>query len=470
MEARWRRWLAGVGLIAAPLVAHADPDPIGPAAQTVERAGRELRAGRPRTEVLAELRTGMRAARRTDDLFGVAVELAIDLEDSIQREDLRTAERLDPNRVPERFLADSRWIPVRWDPATERRMTWRSSFARVLRDPAKPLLAENRVVIERLLPLLDDRSPTRGFVRPPGNRWIGVPRVCDLALSLIEFHARVWFYDPFTGVPLLSMHPPAFQDQVGERARRWWEQARSLSIADGVRLQLPASAGFLRANLAESLIAIGEEEGDAALQAEGRGLLAGMLETTGGAADALTRHLVERLARDGDPRGVEPLHRGLVERQGYRYPLAPEAIDYLARYGGRREWELLTAWAREGYAARGPAPFRAVVGPALVRAAADHPTPWAVPALALALDAPGERSAPGPADPEPDPRLAGQAVTTLQVLTGQDFGHGAGADAATCLVAVARARRWWASDGQARYTFDAIAARLDAAAKASAPR
>jgi hypothetical protein len=441
------------------------PDPV---TQAIEQAGQGLRRGDARGDVLARLRDALLKAG-TSDFRNYADALATDLETSIALENARTAERSDPAGSPEKYLMDSRWQPRVWRPGGGERSRWGEAFSKFPDDPARRILLEDREVIDRLLPLLEDRSPTRGFVASWDARSFSVPRVCDVAVSLVQFHGRVWFFDQFAFCEPFHARPPKLRTEVVSAIRAWWSQSSSTSVADGIRALLPKAAFYERASMAENLVDLGRETNDANLTAEGIGILVGLLDETSNRAGHLAAYVANTLEKYGDVRSVEVLYRRWLEKrssQGYMFDSS--IVFFLAKHGGRREWELLTDLAREGYAEQRDPHSRAEVGRAIVNSGMGFTTPWAVPALAMALDRTeitGSRSVAGLNEQAQSFSLADSAAEQLQRVTGTDFGYRPPASAQERLAAIAKARAWWAREGRAQYSFDRIEALIAERAK-----
>jgi len=100
-------------------------------------------------------------------------------------------------------------------------------------DPASGLSSADRSVISRLIPLLTDRSPAR--CPPPASvrDWATPqPRVCDLAMAIIEYHGKVRFCSD------LHQLPADDHKEVIGRVATWWQEVKDKPVAAGVRAQL----------------------------------------------------------------------------------------------------------------------------------------------------------------------------------------------------------------------------------------
>jgi hypothetical protein len=176
--------------------------------------------------------------------------------------------------------------------------------------------------------------------------------------------------------------------------------------------------------------------------------------------------LAETLERYGDTSPVEEVYRRLAAARGKTGDVEPGLVFYLIRHAKRREWELLTSLAVEGFAAHRDGNISSTVGMTIVNSEAGRTELWAVPAIALALDraeVTGSRSVPGVGSQAYS--LADKAVEQLQIVTGVNFGYRVNGTPAERRESLERARKWWRDEGATRYTFDGIEALLQKAAK-----
>lgn len=175
-----------------------------------------LRDGQDRRQIAARLRPAVEAHPRSLHHLRSSKLLA-DLAASPER-----APRADA--PPEQRLADTR-VAYYWAVAIEQNARLRAEeVRRKPADPAVQLLTDGRAAIPRLIPLLGDQTPTR--CPPPvvivDNSEPPQPRVCDVALALVERLAGQQFHRDAAFARQLSELPPAERAKVAQRVAEWW--------------------------------------------------------------------------------------------------------------------------------------------------------------------------------------------------------------------------------------------------------
>lgn len=147
----------------------------------------ELRAGKDRQSIADRLKPVVEKYP-TSNYASVAGPFLVDLAASAKKAPAQPGDPL------EKRLADTR-VPLHllryaenWEEALK------AFLAQEPHDPAVQLVVADRAVIARLIPLLADRAPTRLNNSNPFGRITLQPRVCDLALALIEYHGKVRFH------------------------------------------------------------------------------------------------------------------------------------------------------------------------------------------------------------------------------------------------------------------------------------
>ena len=147
-----------------------------------------------------------------------------------------------PDAPPENRLAETRIRRAELLPENADEAGARTGVERLPNDPAVRLLAD-RADIARLIPLITDCSPTRSDdviedFRDP----LPQARVCEIAVMLIEHHARCPFFHHrpnAQGGPYLHQLDEAGRERVAKRIREWWAEVKDKSVAAGVRAQIP---------------------------------------------------------------------------------------------------------------------------------------------------------------------------------------------------------------------------------------
>lgn len=317
-------------------------------------------------------------------------------------------------------------------------------------DPMTRVLTADRGVIELLMPLLEDPSPTRSYSPFPFIRTIPVvPRVSDMALFAIEYHSKCQFRPE--SVPGAAFHelPGRLREATTERIREWWGENHWRSLAGGIRSQLPYAEFAGRLRMAEDLAAL-DGQREYALE-----VLRSLVRSELGSRSA---YAAEALAGLGDLSGLDILYERWrhLGRVAHEEGFESSVVFFLTKYGGRREWELLHHLAASE-ARDGLGPGTRVVFPAVVRSGAAATCPWAIPTLGLALEATervGTRGVEG--GRYQSYSLADEAAERLQDLTGVSFEYRREGAMAERLAAIERVQAWWEAEGRKRYDFEFI--------------
>jgi hypothetical protein len=448
------RTLAGVVsiLLVGSSLAEIPPPPDG-LSQAYEKAGRDLAAGGDRKAIRDTLRDAIAGNPRSTYLPD-AERLARDLTFSIEnpaRPDDPPERRLAETRVPFHLVAYS----DNWDEALRKHRDAKSA------DPVGRLLAADRSVIENLIPILKDDSPTRAFQEHAISRGglSSVPRACDYALALIEFHSLCRFFDNASSGGLFHALPDENRAKIAQRIAIWWKENRTESVTAGIRDQIPFADFYAKVWMARTLIRLGEK-GDRADREHGLEVLRQLVRNN--PLTHLASYTANALAEFGDlsPRDLfyEAWKAGLGN-PGIMHD--PGIAFYLMKHGGRREWELLLAVSQDdvqnGRDAGGGAVWAAVVN-----GTGPDTSPYVIPILGLVLQqtqSTGSRSVAG-SDEVQSFSSADKAAEHLQKKTGLDFGYKPAAKLSERLAAIDKAQKWWESEGKKKYTFDSIEAEL----------
>jgi hypothetical protein len=422
---------------------------------------------------LADLRTGK-------DRQGIADRLKILVEQQLMSNYARVARPflLDltasaknppakPGEPPEKRLADSR-IPfylLRY--AENQDWPLKAFVAKEPQDPCTELVAADRSVITRLIPLLYDRSPARcddslhfGWATPQ-------PRVCDLALALIEYHGKARFHhDTIQGTYLHELQD-AERENVTARVTAWWGEVKDKSVAAGVRAQLPHGRSYPETVwMAQTLVRLGEGQ-----ETDDREFA---LEVLRNMVKEYRRHHVgayaaDALAEFGDLSAVDIFYdawKAWLGRPGIIYD--SHIAFYLCKHGGRREWELLHAIS-QAEVRDGKGPGDGAVWACAVNSGVAGTNPYAIPILGLALAQTENTGGRAVGNESQSFSNADKACELLQKQIGKDFGYKPDGTAVERLAALQKAKSWWDAEGKAKYSFDSIEKNM-VPAKAPTPR
>lgn len=377
--------------------------------------------------------------------------------------DLATSAKRPPvgrDAPPEERLADTR-IPLylllnngNWEEPLKRFIT------KDPEDPASELCSADRSVISRLIPLLEDRSPTRCPESTAVRDWATPqPRVCDLALAIIEYHGKVRFCSDLHELPADD------HKKVIGRVATWWQEVKNMSVAAGVRAQLAHGRTYgetvwMARTLAKLAKGSDTDDREFALDVLRRMVQENPRTHVGAyAADAL--------ADLGDTSPVEIFYqewKSWLGRPGLIHD--PQIAFYLCKHGTRREWELLQVIAADEVS-NGKGPGAGAVWACVVNSGVADTNTYAIPILALALS---QTENTGSRWVENGSQAFSYADTSCEYLQKQvsvDFGYKRTGTAEERVAAIGKAVSWWEAGGRTKYQFDSIERELKAPASPS---
>lgn len=427
-----------------------DDDPVDAYAAALDA----LRAGQNRQKIADRLKA---AAEKDPKNYGfrAASDLVADLTASA-----KTAPK--PNAEPHLRLAETR---VSWDLVRFSR-SWEGELGEALKkspgDPVGLLLARDRSVIAVLIPLLEDRSPTRSA----GNTFFAdypttpQPRVADIALALIEHHSRCRFHEPNS--QRLHEHPKVTRDKVIGRIREWWAENKDKSVAAGVRAQLPHVEEYQKVEMAKTLVRLGEAQ-KTDDKSFGLSVLRGMVKEIREGSERA--YAARALAGFGDMSAVDIFYTEW-KAPGRKAGDSDDRIaEYLAEFGRRREWELLVAISLRELNHPNETSGGTIHG-VVMFAGEVHRQPYVIPILGRVLADTKTAFTRSDGNGKSQPySYADDACERLQNLTGKDFGYKSDGPPAERQAAIKKAHKWWADEGRAKYTFDYIEKNLIPARK-----
>ncbi|MBX9624444.1 MAG: hypothetical protein K2X82_11600 [Gemmataceae bacterium] len=420
----------------------------------IEAAGKGLAGGADRAKVLKELTAALtKHGDQKSYYLATAKALAADLEASAKA-DPKPADPKDVAADPVKHLRETKdpvyllAYPENWG-----RRGPRPDEKEPPADPVRRLVRRDRAVIGELIPLLADRTPTRAF-QPVLSSFDRphVPRVCDYALLLIEFHSECVFSETVSASGLLHKFPEADREAVAKRVAEWWAANKNKSVAAGIRDQIGRALPYGQIRMARALIRLGTE-GNPDDREFGLGVLREYVRWNPRAYPAVEAGDV--LSEAGDRTALD-VFRELLEEFADGPGAVPgwsSTIYHQCRHGGRREWESLyvLAW-REANRGGDPRPATWVC---VVHSGRADKSPYAIPLLGLGVEQAEAVAAAAPDEPVPPADVA-RAVGHLQTQTGVDFGYKWEGTAEERAAAIKRAQSWWAEKGKAKYTFDFI--------------
>ena len=424
---------------------------IQPPWDDLARAFSKVAEGLAAGEDRAKLYDGLTAAlkKNKDDKSHFLI-LTRTLADDI-KESAKSAPKLasskDVAASPIKHLRDTKFEPfllARFDDVDKQ---FKDHLAAIPDDPVTRLVAKDRAIISELIPLLTDRTPTRGYHK---SNWsserLRVPRVCDYALLLIEYHSLCTFHDNASTGELLHELPDierpysTTREKVAKRVAEWWKVNQSKSIAAGLRDQIAFSNDAYGKFAMVRRLLQHEDPADKAFALET--LRAYVRRYPGNHTSAIAG---EMLAQHGDFTLIDEIYKTwnpFRDKPGH-YLYDAKLIWHLCKYGKRREWDLLYDISVSEIAMKEKWPGgRSKAWGSVVEGAKATKTPMVIPFLGMGLTEAN-------ADAE-------RLVYQLQLLTGKDFGYDFYGKAEEKPAAIKRAQKWWDDEGKAKYTFDYI--------------
>ena len=327
-------------------------------------------------------------------------------------------------------------------------------------DPASELASADRSVISRMIPLLSDRDPARCESSLVIDWDSPQPRVCDLALAIIEYHGKVRFhYDTIFGSYLHQL-PDADHKKVTERVTAWWQEVKDKSVASGIRAQLAHGRSYpetvwMATTLAKLTAGSETDDREFALQ-----VLRTMIDEN--PRTHVGAYAADALAELGDTSPVDTFYREWKSWLGRPGLIHDSQIAfYLCKHGTRREWELLQAISVEEIKNR-KGPGAGAVWACVVNSGVADTNPYAIPILALALSQTENTGSRWIENGSQAFSYADTSCELLQKQVGVDFGYQRTGTPEERSRAIEKAAIWWEAEGRTKYEFDNIERELKA--------
>jgi hypothetical protein len=303
-------------------------------------------------------------------------------------------------------------------------------------DPASMVLSYGREIIPRLIPLLEDMSPTRSGWMLYKNDFAFV-RVCDLAQSIIELKSGCSFCEDTFSQGHISKQSATVRKRTRDVAQKWWNEAGAATYEQGIRAGMNGAGYYGKVRMAALLIDSG--------QPEDREFAVRVLRALVDEYRGIAIHPGEVLEKHGDTSFRKEIVRKLKESfSAGRFGIQSDLVFFLSQHGGKEEWSLITQCIEAQLSAG-----EGDVLPTLLNSNRVKTSKYAIPACALALRA--KR-----VDPKifyDDEKLRREkiweAVVNLQSLTGESFGATAVVpEAGEWERVTARAEAWWNDTGK----------------------
>lgn len=361
-----------------------------------------------------------------------------------------------PDAPPEARLADAGMAAYHGTPPN-------ATVTKASSDPVVELMEAGRQVIPRLIPLLSNRSPTRGAASQFEEWHTPQPRVCDVALGIIEHHSKALFFHDTTFGHRFHQLADADREQLIKRVETWWAKMKDQSIAAGVRAQLPFARSYPeKVEMARTLARLGKgqntDDREFALN-----VLRKMVQENRG--NHVGSYAADALVEFGDTSAVDVFYstwKPSLNHSGQIYD--SHVAFYLCKHGRRREWELLYALSAKELV-EDKIPPDGPVWPCTINSGVAGTNPYAIPVLGLVLS---QMENPGSHQENRSSSsfsYATKACEMLQKQVSQDFGYRPDGMSAEQLAAIEKAKTWWEAEGKSKYTFDWIEQNMSPAKK-----
>ncbi len=424
-------------------------------------AAEGLAAGADRSKVLEQLTTALAKSKDGENSYYLprAQALAKELKDSAKTHPKQAGPR-EVKAAPLAHLRDTKFEPFllgRFDepggvlfPDTVfvgPDKQFKDALAAQPDDPVTRLVAKDRAIISELIPLLNDLTPTRAYRESNFSKArLRIPRVCDYALLLIEYHSLCTFHDNASTGELLhelsDIERPysTTREKIAKRVAEWWKVNQSKSIAAGLRDQIAFSNDAYGKFAMVRRLLQHEDPADKAFALET--LRAYVRRYPGNHTSAIAG---EMLAQHGDFTVIDEIYKTwhpFRDKPGH-YLYEAKLIWYLCKYGKRREWDLLYDISASEFEMKNWPGGRSRLWGSVMHSAGHAKNPFAIPFLVHGFN---------------EPWLADshRAVYYLQELTAKDFGYKVDDKPEGRAEAIKRAQKWWNDEGKAKYTFDYI--------------
>ncbi len=445
--------LASLMFFALASICRADLFPWDELLKQFDHAGQSLALGEERQEILDRLNRAIEKNAESS-YRDLARRLSRDLSESIRKASELPKPEQSLVKNPEKYLMETT-IPLYLIAFRGNYPSLRNFIRQNPRDPACLILSKDRTMIERLLPLLSDPSPTRSYNSGKGfGQFPKVARTCDVAMLMIEFFSQCRFHVHTSSGELFRDLPADDRRNMAQHIEKWWRENKDKSIATGIRSQLPHANLCSKVLMAKTLASF-EGKQNAEDKEYGLQLLRNVVRENEGDFAVLAANA---LASFGDFTPIDVFYsrgQACLSKPGKVYDSC--VVVYLTHYGKRREWELLTELARREIE-NGLGVGTARVWPSLVSCSVARSSPMAIPGVALALTqtrVSGSRSLIGVVGSQPFSR-ADVAAERLQELTSMDFGYRPDSSPEDRAAAIRKAHKWWTEEGKNKFTFDYI--------------
>lgn len=348
-------------------------------------------------------------------------------------------------------------------------------------DPMSILLKMNQSeAMAALYPMWTDRSPVRSY-QPP--RFIfsirdyqsKIPRVCDMALAAMEFHTQKQFKPQIKINQRKEFHTWTFEEQyqLVRQIKKWRNKNQEEQLADIVKKQLSETICKNFTNVAQNqhldrydfelawhayrLIKLTGKKTEAD-RTYGTELLLSMVRNKSGRVAVCAANLLASL----NNHSATDIFYNRMKKKLDSKELANtnNMVQYLAIYGGRREWELLHSLTDLDMQKNDPVKSYFKVSEVLKERNKTKSLQLTIPCLAQMLTQKRIINNRTINNIEQRYTYADTAIERLQILTKEDFGYQADSPQKERTAAITKAQNWWIATGKKKYSFDNIEKQL----------
>ncbi len=245
-------------------------------------------------------------------------------------------------------------------------------------DPASKIIAQGREMIPLLIPLLNDMGPARSSSRLYPDMTTEYPRVCDLALALIEYFSGCSFCETTFSQGAFGNLDESVRLNALNEAQEWWQTSGHLPFLEGVQACMPQGGVHGKIKMGRLLLQSADPQSHAVAQRE-------LHQLADSANPVFAAYVGKVLEPFGDTYCRTVINGRL--RQAFakgpaRLVVGPEVIFFLVENGGREEWELLTQCAQQQLTAKAAGGGQFIIS-TLRNCYETSDSMYAIPSLAL---------------------------------------------------------------------------------------
>ncbi len=354
-------------------------------------------------------------------------------------------------------------------------------------DPMSIILKMNQSdAMAALYPMWTDRSPVRSYqdghfrIMTFTERYVAfkLPRVCDMAVEAMIFHADKQF--KVGNLHIKEFHKWTFEEQyqLMGQIKKWRKSHHEEHLVNTVKKQLSETIiknldkvmlkqhtdidDFELAWHAYRLLKLTGKKTEADRK-YGTELLLSMVRSKSDRAAVCAANLLASLNNNS---AIEIIHDRIKKKvDSKEIANINNMVEYLAIYGGRREWELLHSLTDLDMKQNDSKSSYIKVSETIKDSSQIMSLQLTIPSLAQMLTQKRIIKSRTINKIEQLYTYADIAVERLQILTKEDFGYQINGTKKERTAAIAKAQKWWIATGRTKYSFDNIEKQLKQIAK-----